>query len=76
MSNQNKNTMAGDIVNRAKNIVTEDTRKAEAMVKDAVKSRAYLYPIKGRVHLDFASSWLTYVQVSTTLLCTASCGNP
>jgi len=39
--------MAQDVANKAKEVVVEDSRKAQAMLKDAVKSRAYLYPIKG-----------------------------
>lgn len=49
MSNSNKNTMASSIASKAKNIITEDTRQAETLLKDAITSRAYLYPIKGGI---------------------------
>jgi hypothetical protein len=39
-------TTAGKVANKAKAIIIEDSQKASALVKDAVYSRAYLYPIK------------------------------
>jgi hypothetical protein len=49
MSAAKKSTMTGNLVNRARGTITEDTKEAEKMVMDALKSRAYLYPIKGKL---------------------------
>jgi hypothetical protein len=34
------------VVDKAKHIAKEDAHKAQLAIKDAIKSRAYLYPIK------------------------------
>ncbi len=41
--------MAQDMADNAKDVVVEDSRKAQQILKDAVKSRAYLYPVKVRI---------------------------
>ncbi|KAF2674980.1 hypothetical protein BT63DRAFT_381689 [Microthyrium microscopicum] len=58
MSQRKSNTVAGNIANRAKDVVSEDANKAKALLTDAVKSRAYFYPIKGIYYfLSHQSLW-------------------
>ena len=40
-------TTARRVAQKAKDIAVKDAQEAELLIRDAVKSRAYLYPIKG-----------------------------
>jgi len=39
-------TMAQQVASKAHEVIVEDSQKAKQMVRDAVQSRAYFYPIK------------------------------
>jgi hypothetical protein len=43
--------MMASVASKAKDIAKEDARKAQAAIKDAITSRAYLYPLKVCVSL-------------------------
>jgi hypothetical protein len=54
-------TATNRLAGKAKNIALKDVQEAEILIKDAVKSQAYLYPIKGIYY------FLTHSQLSKPL---------
>jgi hypothetical protein len=52
MSKPYENTLTERVLLKGKDIVVDDAKKAQALLKEAVSSKAYLYPIKGIRHCN------------------------